>query len=350
MKNTRFLMHVLSFLLTIISYYSLDARSVFRPRDPSLPRIDICWADTKTSCYSLVDPHLEYHPIFDFDRQFFDEHLLPTDYITHPHDPYQHVSCAELSALINNLISEIYQGKKKFRHFQVIKKRNFNFKKRSGLLIIGFFDNYPFVIKLFIETPQTFFDYYAKGIEPTCFFYMSGGANRHITGLTRIKNREHILQKAQRMPAWRNRIIMPRKWFWLPKNARWLSLTGYNLCHDKKVTTEIPAIYAVIADRIDVTPDTTLSRQEQTNIIFKFCHDFDLFIDAHRDNFVFKQDKLVIVDTEHFPSIVGIKRKKTFSSYGPWVIFLIQKCIHDCYFRAKSECRPAVSLYHELLL
>src|SRR5438128_603586 len=81
------------------------------------------------------------------------------------------------------------------------------------------------VLKLFIETPETFCNPYSKGPEPIFFWYMGGGAGRHVAGITRVKNLKTMKSLTELHPYWYDHIIFPRKWFWLPNNTRWINLT-----------------------------------------------------------------------------------------------------------------------------
>lgn len=328
------------------------ARSIHRPVDPRMPEVSICWSETPAQKTTIKDSHIEFNPIFSFDYQHFMQHKLPPNKINYPeNNPTQYVSTHTIDKMIEDLLIEIAHKKRKFKNFTIIKKRNFSFKKRCGLIILAF-NNYPLILKLFMETPRTFFDCHAKGVESVCFFYMSGGANRHVTGLTRIKNREYLLKQAQALPAWKQRIKIPRKWFWLPNNASWLLLEGKNIGETPVVKIKIPAVYAIIADFITIKP----SRTNHSKTILQLCNDLNLFVDAHKDNFVFNQkengidDEVIIIDTEHFPSVVGLKEKFAVSSHFEWYLLLITKCINDCYLRHKTNWFYAQHEPHALTL
>lgn len=330
------------FLLPI--FITIYTRSIHRPCDPCMPMVTL-WSTQKPQLkYTVRDSHIEFYPIFSFDRASFDRYCLPKDFITYTHENSEEkLLTSTLNNLIESVVIEIKNNKKQFTHFTVIKKKNFSFKKQCGLIILAF-KNYPFVLKLFMETPRTFFDYHAKGIEPLCFFYMSGGANRHVTGLTRIKNREYLLQKAAQLPEWAGKIEIPRKWFWLPKQPDWLILEGKNIGEYKTITTKIPSIYAIVADFVHIDNHAPDIFKKQSATVIRLSKDLDLFVDAHRDNFVFQKNsdgsyKIIIVDTEHFPSIVGLKEKISFETYFEWYLALIKKCFFDCYLRTKQQSR-----------
>jgi len=332
------------------------ARSPLRPSDPKAPNITIRWEHAPEKKLCITDSHLEVHPIFSINNSSLEKHFVPQDGIMYTKNKTNmRLDPTTITSLIETLLVQIKQKKKKYTDFTIIKRKNFSFKKQCGLLIVAFND-YPLILKLFVETPRTFFDYHAKGIESICFFYMSGGANRHVTGLTRIKNKERILEKAQKFENWKSSIQIPRKWFWLPNNPKYLQLTGKNIGPHELLQTRIPAVYAIIADCVDTQQKTSLTTQEQSNIILQMSSDLDLFIDAHRDNFVFTDEiinehpKIIVLDTEHFPSIVGIKEPTSFVSYFEWYLALIKRCFFNCYLRHKKSQQTAQLQPHKLLL
>jgi hypothetical protein len=321
-----------------------------------MPSATVQWEDD-SRVYSIKNSHLEPYPIFAFKRQYFYKDLLPQG-IIYDRKTFATpvVSGKQLDSLINELLDELKHHQKKLSHFTILQKKNFNFSRLCGLLVLKFND-YPFVLKLFIEHPDTFFDYYAKGSDPVFFFYMAGGANRHVGGLTRIENRRKTLEKIAAMPEWKGRIEAPRKWFWEPKDNKWMVIHGRNMSKDMHtLTTHIPGTYAIVADEIDTAHEFSMPRAEKTKTIMKLSNDLDLFIDAHENNFIFTQElvdnkpKIIIIDTEHFPSIVGIKHKHNFNSYAEWYAFLAQKCFHDCYLRTKDKRQNSPLEHHELML
>jgi hypothetical protein len=249
--------------------------------------------------------------------------------------------------LIEGLLKEVRRQKKQYTHFEILKDSNFNHKQRCGLLIVKFKD-YPFVLKLFMETPQSFIDPYCKGFENQFFFYMSGGMNRHIAGLTRIRNLELVKKQIDNHPRWQGKIKTPRKWHWLPKNHRWMKINGHNIGEKKEISTLMPSVYAIIADVIDTTEDAPLlSAQKKSELVMDLCMDLHLFVDPHADNFVIKYQKEIdeyhisIVDTEHFPSIVGLQEEPFFTNHLEWYLYLGAKYFQDAFLQTKNDRRTA---------
>lgn len=329
----------------------LLSRSHLRPKNSDSPMLIAKWADDSKE-YVIRDSHIEEYPLFVvYNEEHFNSHLLPQNDIPYRYEPGKAVSGSMLSELIEQLVHEITACKKKFTHFTMIQDKDFNHRKAAGLIVLKFKD-YPFIVKLFIETPESFVNPWCKGILPIWFFYMGGCGNRHMTGLTRIKNLEVIRTKLEQDPQWRDLIDTPRKWFWTPKKQEWVMLTGHNIGGKKEITTSIPGIYAIVADQIIATADGTSFDKHRKKIALDLCNHLNMFIDPHLDNFFLElgTNKMVIIDTEHFPTLVGLKEKISFTSYIDWYLGLSKKALCDIYFRLKSKRKRAQIEQSELNL
>ncbi len=340
-------------IITSLLIHSLPTtcRSFLRPRDPQAPQLIAKWADG-TEEYQITDSHIEEYPLFVvYNDAYFNAHLLPRTDIAYRYNNECSVSGAVLNDLIEHVLKEIKACKKKFTHFYLIQDKDFNHRKAAGLIVLQF-KNYPFILKLFIETPESFVKPWCKGAEPVWFFYMGGGVNRHMTGLTRIKNLEFIRDKLKEHPKWTDFVDTPRKWYWAPHNQQWVKLIGKNLGGKKEITTCIPSMYAVVADAIMPAQEATIFDKHRRKIALELCNTLDLFIDPHIDNFMveYGTNKLVIIDTEHFPTLVGLKEKQTFKTYLRWYLGLAKKATHDIFFRLKSERKQAQFKHSELRL
>lgn len=323
------------------------ARSVFRAVNPHIPRVQISW-DEDNQVYTATGYHYSKSPIFTvFDEPFFFKHYLPEKTISRRNSNDNQATGKELGILIEGLLEEIRQKKDTFDNFYVLQTKNFNLTKQCGLIVLKF-KHYPFVVKLFIENPKTFFSAHDKGVESLAFSYMSGGISRHTTGLTRIKTLHKTMKTIKHHKRWsRYRYTFPRKWFWLPNNPKWLYIEGFNTEGKTYITTKIPAIYAIVADFIDTTESAPLEKDERKKIIIQLCNDLQTIIDPHANNFVInKEDNTLhikMIDTEHFPTLVGFKKPKKFRTYNQWYLQLIEKCIYDMYFLIK----PAI-IYQDI--
>lgn len=61
--------------------------------------------------------------------------------------------------------------------------------------------------------------------------------------------------------------------------------------------------------------------------------------------------KMVIIDTEHFPTMIGLKEPLEFEVYSEWYVKLSIKCLKDNFLRDKHTRRtlqthPTRELFH----
>ncbi len=325
-------------LLVILSLYSegFAGRSPWRPRDPLIPEVSASYKGEEKS-YHLKDHHLELHALFSkYKHDEFMERLLPDGPIPFRNDPKQTVDAAELKREAEVLLQELREKKTSFTYFTKIKDADYNPRIISGLIIVKY-KKYPFILKLFIKTPETFVKQ-SEGLIPKFFFRMGGGTNRHLSGFTRIRNLEEVSKVIDVSPQWTGKIDLPRKWFWLPKDARYIELRSKNLGPHGPQKTLIPAIYGVIADAIEA--DTSYSMFNETNreTALAFAKYVENRVDAHADNFMVEKGtrKTVLVDTEHFPTMIGLKEPMYYDSYKSWYLQLSLKCVKDNFLRSKQ--------------
>lgn len=315
---------------------TIFCRSPLRPYE-AMPEITTYWQDSPSQTYHLRDSHLEEGPIFKtFDKEFFFNHLLPIDAIPFRNNPNQTVDGKVLSNLAENLLLELKQKKKRFTDFTVLKSTDYNPTEGCGLLVLKY-KNYPFVLKLFIENPSSFVQPYNKGIEPTSFFIMGGGIMRHLTGFTRIQNLEAINTLVKSDPYWSQLVDTPRKWNWLPSDTKWFVVDGKNIGNKPSLTIQLPAVYAIIADEIVIDKKKTLLNRRHALRCMRLCQFTDYRIDPHIQNFRIERGtgKLVLIDTENFRMLVGLKEHFCVDSYISWYMRLGAKFTRDALFRDK---------------
>jgi hypothetical protein len=346
------------FIVIILTFWSVILNGI--PHyDLEIPQITTQWLGSSNG-FTIKNSHLEEYPIFRFNVEDLYQYKLPTGPITFGNNPHKAVLGNILAQLIEKLIQELHEHKKEFTDFVVLQNKNYNGKLNCGLIVLKF-KEYPFVLKLFIELPETFANPFGKGIEQMCFFYMAGGANRHITGLTRIKNAIIVNNKIATLPQWAGCVETPRKWLWMPNQLKWLEIIGHNIGGKKEIRTILPSIYAIVADAIDMQHQYKMPTKQKKHIVMQLCNDLDVFIDPHYNNFTFLPNtnplstntrpyKIIIVDTEHFPTIVGLKKKKSFRNHHSWYLYLGSKCFKDTFLRTKRERRYAQIAEHELAL
>jgi hypothetical protein len=75
--------------------------------------------------------------------------------------------------------------------------------------------------------------------------------------------------------------------------------------------------------------------------------DLQLFVDPHGDNFIVKYNEadkdyhISIVDTEHFPSLVGLKEQPFFNNHLEYYVFLGAKYFQDAFLQTKFDRKEA---------
>jgi hypothetical protein len=337
MNHLKYISTVLMLIISIVITMH-GRRSVYRPKDPLMPEIITKWLDNDNEHYHLKSYYFEEHALFkQFDREYFMDHLLPQGPITYRNQADKSVTGAELSKLAEHLLIELHQHKERFTDVTVLKDRDFNKRTVSGYLIVKF-KHYPFVLKLSIETPKTFVKPFSKGWQSSCFFIMGGGVNRYLTGFNRIKNLKAIRKLIAKDPYWSQLIDTPRKWFWLPTGCRWFELRGKNIGKKADRSIELPSVYGIFVDAIEKRKEFTLFNKHNRQFALELSHYLHNRIDPHIDNFMTEKrtGKVILVDTEHFPTMVGLKKRFYYTSYPDWYIKLTWKYLIDRFGRHKK--------------
>jgi len=120
---------------------------------------------------------------------------------------------------------------------------------------------------------------------------MAGGVNRHISGLTRIKNLRVVQEQISKDILWADHIVFPRKWFWLPKDNKEIELIGKNIAENELVL-HIPSIYAIVADYINTEQQVSVKEMPiyaRKKIVMQLSNDISTYLDPHFTNFVFHE-------------------------------------------------------------
>lgn len=317
------------------------ARSPHRPKNRNEPMLTFRWVDDAHE-YHLQNAHLEEYPWFGtFDSDIFDQYALPdSELITFRNNEPESIMGAVLKQRIDHLLEEVKQCKKTYTHFTLLQDKDFNRKHACGLIVLKFND-YPFVVKLFIESPQDFTDIWSKGFIPIFLFYMGGGVNRHLSGFTRLKNRAYIAQRLLQDEEWAKRVDVPRKWSYIPESCPFIDITSQNMGPYNKNHIQIPGTYIIIADEIKEDQDSTIL--DDSTIAIDLCNFLNGQIDPHKKNFMIEKDtkKLVIVDTEHLPTMMGFKEQINITGYVSWYGRVIIKCGKNMLFSTKDELKQA---------
>lgn len=272
-----------------------------------------------------------------FENSHLKKHLLPSGYIK-----YRKENLAVQSDLLKeqneHVLQEILQGEKTFTHFTTLADNDFNYSTLSGFIVLKY-KNFPFVLKLFIEHPHTFIDPLNKGFKASCLFVLNGNT-RHLSGFTRIHNLETARKALAKDPEYRYYLDFPRKWYWIPQIQPYLTINWHDPYHNHHETIKIPAIYGIVCDFIEA--DKKIQQQElhtlrQISIdVGNYLHNI---IDSHVENFVPEKNsnKIVIIDTEHFPTMVGLEKEMSANGYVQWHIELTGKWLKTAFLRSKQK-------------
>lgn len=337
-----FLMWILFFLITGCGHHFNSNRSPLRKTTHRLPTI-IVSDPYAPHPYARTSSHYKEYPIFTvFDYSFFIKHLIPAAGIA-TLDGTAMVKKDEIDAIIQEIMAALLRKETPLPHCTIIRDANFNHQSNCGLLIFKL-NKYPLIVKLFRETAESFVHPFSKGFEPTTFFFMSGGANRHIAGLSRIPNREYLIAMLTNNPIWHGHVRIPRKWYWVPQPPEWLSIDGYAFEAVEHVYTKIPAIYAVIADYIEPETQCFIDLEEQKKLIMDLSTHCLLHLDPHMKNFVITQETpsaaplITILDTEDHQCMTGLTEPITCTNHLEWYALLTGKFIKNALFNVKTSC------------
>jgi len=275
-------------------------------------KITTRWEDGSGSS-SVLKSSLNLKPVSDW-ADFNEKNMLPECYISHRNDS-GFTDGAELQRKIDHLAAQVQRGEKEYEDFEILCKKDFDPKSGSGVLVAKC-KNDPFVVKLFTETPKTFGQ--SKGMIDYFRFVMTG-MTRHLSGLSRIKNRDDV-QQCINSSYWRNVIDLPCKWFVLPKGNRDIKITK-----GSKEST-VPGTYGVVAQYINSTRPSSVSNKDR--LVMDFCNAIGHKLDANKENFLTEKhtEKVVCVDTEDFSSTVGAE-PKNFSGDFAWRTHLVGSCL-----------------------
>ncbi len=334
--------------ILIISFFSslptIHARSIHRKHDKGLSEIRTRWLDEDTE-YSLKSYEFDGHTLFKlFDYDHIQQNLFPEGPIKYRGEDTT-VLGNELYEEINDLFEELKKTKhtkKEYKNFKVLKRNNFNAKKSIGALILKF-KKYPFVVKLFMESPHSFVRPYFRDLEQNCLFVMGGGISRYLVGFTRVKNLHYIERKVKGSPYWSSKVDIIRKWFVLPKKNRWFELRGYNIGGIAERRITLPSIYATIADEVDAERVFSADNEDDRRTVLNLTTWLEERLDPNIPNYMIEKrtGKMVFVDSEHFPTNLGMRKKIGYNSYFTWYSNLVRKYITENYFRTK-RCRIAI--------
>lgn len=321
-------------LLALMCTQFVFGRSIYRPRDLSAPHIEVS-DDQHPRSYFLYDTHLRSEHVFDaYNAAYLQRFMLPQERLSARHNPEHQIDTARIKRVVEQLIADVLAGKREYQGVKILKNKDFNRHQKVGLLIVELIE-FPLVIKLFIENAQSLVSPFGKGLEMTMVF-LGGGAWRHTEGFTRFKNLEDLKNYVATNPTWRDKVVFPRKWFYLPEDPRWLTIKAVNVGEPGERIVQIPGIYAVICEKIEKHPVKTVPLETS----LAFCTDVEYVMDPHVRNFMIEREteKIAIIDTEYFPWLLGFREKmQPVNSYVTWYANLAGKSLADKFATSKRD-------------
>ena len=339
-------------LLSLLSICCSCRRSVYRPSSATLPEITTCWSDEPESRYRLKNSHLEPYIFEVYDQDYLHAHQLPA-HVPMRNNVTQTLDTAPLIADLQDAVYHLLTVNKKTKkldNFVILKQTDYNYFKHTGLIVLKH-KKHPFVIKLFMESPENFVKPFTRGIEECAFFVMGGGMNRYLAGFTRIANRNEIDKRIQSNRYWRNVLDTPRKWFWCPHDSRTIDIVGKHI-GDQPQHVRLPAMYAIICDEIRSDHGFSLLSKRDRRMTVAISQFVGIGVDPHINNFMIEKgtNKIVIIDTEHFPTLIGIKddfQINDFITYysGLFFRFMRKKLTYDKKSRLELQTRPKKPLF-----
>ncbi len=330
-------------MIIIITHHATSESKLnpLRKKDLYTPTITVSYTHSPEEFYSTTDSLFELYPLFHtYNPIYFKQHLLPKGPIKPRYNTEQSFSGTTLSKLVNELLLDVLKNKNKFKHFTILKDQNFNYDTHVGALILKL-NNHPFVVKLFIESPKSWICPHQKGIESWCHHVIGGGVSRHLCGFTRIKNREWVYDQVQKNPHYKDIVDLPRKWFWTPHQPTYLQLTGSNIGKHTTIVKEIPAIYAIIEDAIEIERPFSMRKYKDRKTALDLANYLNMRIDAHINNFVYEKTtgKIILIDTELFTVLVGLKKPMLATGFASYYAHLIKKAFLSFFFSSKEDRR-----------
>lgn len=345
---------ILKFLSLIILTLCACRRSVHRPSSSQLPEITTYWHDDPCNRYTLRNSHIEPVIFTIYDENYFLKNQLP-ETISWRHAPGRSFDSKKLITDLEAAVSHLMGTHKKIKkldNFIILKQTDYNYRKHTGLIILRH-KEYPFVIKLFMESPDNFVKPFNRGIEECAFFIMGGGMNRYLAGFTRLPNRNEIDKKINSNRYWSKLIDVPRKWFWLPQKSRSIEILGKNI-GTKPQYMRLPAMYAIICDAIETEYAFSILRRNDRETAISITQFLGIRIDPHINNFIVEKEtkKVIIIDTEHFPTLIGIKDQFKVNDFFTYYSRLTFKFISDkltldkqARLDLQTRSRPPILLY-----
>ena len=329
--------------LLLLSTFFLSISAQDYQKIDNNPTVLAHWEGDNGRSYGLRDSCLEETTYFNlFNKEFFLTNQLPETQIK-VRNQIAPIQSSDLNNLLNQSVQELSIASKKPNSdlFTIYKDIHYDYKNHTGTIILGL-KKYPIVVKLYRETPQSLVAIEKKDLKQIGMFLLGGGTHRYLTGFTRIPNATTIQEKCSISKEFSD-VDVPHKWYWQPKNNKWITVHGLNFKDsEKSLITTLPSTYAVITEFI--AAESKLAKDKT----LKLARFLSPRADANPDNFVIEKEtgKTIVVDTEHFASMIGIRKQldsSIYQSYAHYWKFLITKGFKEIILRDRNVSKDKIT-------
>lgn len=105
------------------------------------------------------------------------------------------------------------------------------------------------------------------------------------------------------------------------------------------LSMSIPSTYVMIADAIDPHYTFDMGQYDQRHLAITISEFLGLRVDPHINNFMRERhtDKILIIDTEHFPSMIGARHNFAITDYMTYYYRLTAQFLRRRLMLTKSQ-------------
>lgn len=101
----------------------------------------------------------------------------------------------------------------------------------------------------------------------------------------------------------------------------------------------MPSVYALICDEVYIERTFSLTSSSDRETALKLTNFLQQQVDPHINNYVVDAvtKKIALVDTEHFPTMVGLDQPEPCTDYVSWYLSLSLKMWNNSFMRTKKQ-------------
>jgi hypothetical protein len=219
------------------------------------------------------------------------------------------------------------------KEYTILKKADWS-TKAAGNLIMKVQDS-SFVFKIFSAGSECILGPVSKSIAEYSMWVVNR-VNRFMLGFSRLSNRERLdtwLKKSKYAEKFRDKIIVPRKWLWVPEGVAKTSI-AWKGKRGKKYALEVPNKYVIVCDACE--KKRALNKDEM-RLIYELVDAVpsNVTIDLNKSNFfVDTSGRIAFIDTENTDYIIDTHLNPVSSSDWFLQVFIagLEACINTNLF------------------